>query len=102
MKLFIVTSIKDHQPAVASIFSQAGISIFSVTETTGIRTEKDKNLLDDWFGSMDGEYNSIILFSFTAEANASKAMQLIASYNEDKKGDFPVRAFVVPVEQSNY
>jgi hypothetical protein len=102
MKLFIVTSIKEHQPAVASIFRQAGISIFSLTETTGIRTERDTNLLDDWFGSLDGEYNSIILFSFTPEVKASKAMQLISSYNEDQHGEFPVRAFVLPVEQSSY
>lgn len=102
MKLFIITSLKEHQPAVASIIHEAGIKIFSISATTGVKTERDNNLLDDWFATSDGEYDSIMLFSFTPEANATRAMQLITAHNQNNNGDFPVRAFIVPVEQSNY
>ena len=42
------------------IFHEAKVKVFSVTETTGVKDEHDADLLDDWFGNKDGEYDSLI------------------------------------------
>lgn len=102
MKLLFVTCLRDFKADVMKIFHQANVKVFSVTETTGVKDEHDPNLLDDWFGNKDGEYNSLILFSFTNSGTASEAMRLIKEYNEEAGNRFPIRAFILPVEDSNY
>jgi hypothetical protein len=102
MKLLIVTSLKEYQKEVATIFNHAGIKVFSVSETKGFKEDQGVNLLDSWFGSGKEHFDSIFLFSFTAEESAEKAVELIKAYNEENKTNFPIRAFIVPVEKSSY
>lgn len=101
MKLLFVTSLKEHQADVARILEQAGITVFSATETTGFKNTRDENLLTSWFARSRDEYNSVFLFSFTSESNATRALQLIRNYNETHATGFPVRAFMLPVEKSS-
>lgn len=102
MKLLFVTCLKEDQQKVADIFEQAGIKVFSATDTIGFKENHDTNLMDRWFASSNPAYNSIFLFSFTAESNAGYALQLIKSYNEKSTQEYPLRAFILPVEQSSY
>lgn len=102
MKLLFITCLQDFKTDVMKIFHQARVKVFSVTETTGVKDEHDTNLLDDWFGNKDGEYDSLILFSFTSGETAAEAMRLIKTYNEEAGNRFPIRAFILPVEDSNY
>ncbi len=102
MKLLFVTCLSDFKADVMKIFHEAKVRVFSVTETTGVKDEHDADLLDDWFGNKDGEYDSLILFSFTPEATASEAMRLIKQYNLEQENKFPVRAFIMPVEEASY
>lgn len=102
MKLLFCTCLEELKTDVMKIFHEAGIKIFSITKTTGVKDERDLNMLDDWFGSKDGEYDSIILFSFTGNDTAAKAMELVKAYNQAAANKFPVRAFIMPVEDSNY
>jgi len=44
--------------------------------------------------------DAMMIFTFTASANAERGMTLIKEYNENLKENFPVRAFIMPVEQS--
>lgn len=99
MKLLIVTSLKEDQPTVARIFEQAQINVFSATDTIGFKDGEPANLLDNWFASGVARYDSIFLFSFTGDDHAARALSLIKSYNEESPGDYPLRAFVLPVEQ---
>lgn len=101
MKLLMVTCVQEYKAAVTRVFAEAGIRIFSITETVGVKSERDENLLDDWFGSKDGEYRSLILFSFAVEESVLEAMRRINLFNEKEAGGFPVRAFVMSVEASN-
>ena len=101
MKLLIVTCIKESLPAVKQLLQQAGIPIFSISETTGIRQNGKENLLNEWFGSGTGEVASYFLFSFTPASKAAEAIQLIRRYNQEQETEFPVRGFVVPVEASS-
>lgn len=102
MKLLFVTCLQDFKTDVMKIFHQASVKVFSVTDTTGVKDEHDMNLLDDWFGNKDGEYDSLILFSFTSSETAAEALRLINNFNEEAGNRFPIRAFILPVEASNY
>lgn len=102
MKLFIVTCLKEYREDVNKIFKQANIHVFSTTDVIGFKDDQAHNVLEDWFASGDEKFDSMMLFSFTADENAEDAMDLINKFNEEYKTGFPVRAFIVPVEKSNY
>ena len=102
MKLLIVTSIKEYQKNIADILHKAQIKVFSVNDTTGFKDDDGETLMDDWFAAGEESFESIFIFSFTTEDKASQAVNMIKNYNEKHASNFPIRAFVVPVEQSSY
>jgi hypothetical protein len=100
MKLFIVTFLKEYLADVSKIFKQANIDVFSTCDIIGHRDGQPTILLEDWFASGDEQFNSLMIFTFTVEANAIRGMELIEIYNQNVMAKFPVRAFLVPVEKS--
>ena len=102
MKLLIVAAIKEYRQVVADILQKAGIRVFSVSETVGYKDDHKLSLLDEWFSSGDESFDSIFVFSFTNYDNAASALQMIKEYNSRDQNDFPIRAFIVPVEQTSY
>lgn len=102
MKLLIITSIKEYQQSVADILRKTGISVFSVSETTGFKNNDGEPLMNDWFGTGEGSFESVVLFSFTTEEKATITVNMLKEYNQKQAEHFPVRAFVLPVEQSSY
>lgn len=102
MKLLIVTCLKENQKDVSSIFREAGIRVFSVTETVGFKDGHQPDLMESWFSSGEEQYDSLFLFSFTGEREADKAMQLVREYNQLTSTQFPLRAFQLAVEQSSH
>lgn len=102
MKLLFVTSIKEDQQTVAAIFVKAGIEVFSITETVGVKNKQSFDLMDAWFSSGSEKADALILFSFTAQDKAFQAIELIKTHNEATASAFPIRAFIMPVEQSTY
>ena len=100
MKLLIVTCLKEYLTDVAQIFKQANIEVFSTSEITGHRDSTSSNLLEDWFASGGEAVGSLMIFTFTAAVNAERGMELIKDYNETLKENFPIRAFIMPVEQA--
>ena len=102
MKIFIVTCLKECQDDVIKIFKQANIHVLSATDVIGFKYNHAPDLLEDWFASGDEKFDSLMLFSFTDSENAEQGIELIKKYNEKSKTDFPVRAFIVPVEKAGY
>lgn len=100
MKLFIVTFLKEYLDDVIKIFKQAGISVFSAAEVVGFKDNQTPDMLESWFASGDEKFDSQTIFSFTLAQKAEHAMELIKKYNEVSQTKFPVRAFIVPVENS--
>ncbi len=100
MKLLVVTCLKEYLGDISRIFKQANIDVFSTTEVTGRRDFESSSLLEDWFASGGEEVDSMMIFTFTPAANAEHGVALIREYNEILKENFPVRAFVMPVEKS--
>jgi hypothetical protein len=102
MKLLVITSLKEHQKAVSGILTKSDIRVFSVTETIGFKDHQRANLLDDWFSSGGDYFNSIVVFAFTPDAKASTAFEEVKSHNEKNDTGFPIRAFILSVDQSTF
>jgi hypothetical protein len=102
MKFFIVTCLKEYQDEVCKIFKQASINAFSATDIIGFKDNQSPNLLEEWFASGDEKFDSSMLFSFTTAEKTEHAMELIKAFNATTDTNFPIRAFIVPVEKSIY
>lgn len=100
MKFFIVTCLTEYKEDISKLFKAAGISTYSTTNITGVKSDGEPNLLQEWFAAGDEQFDSVILFSFTADKNAHQAKQLIEDYNRQHQTGFPVRVFIIPVEDS--
>ena len=100
MKLFIVACLKDNQEDVQQLLIQANIGIFSITDMIGFKQNNVANLLENWFASGDEQFDSMFVFSFTTSENVDNCMRLIEEFNTKSQSQFPIRAFVVPVEKS--
>lgn len=100
MKLLVVTCLKEYLNDISKILKQANIEVFSTSEILGHRDGVPVNLLEDWFASGDEQFDSLMIFTFTNELNTEQGMALIKNYNETHKENFPVRAFLMPVEKS--
>ena len=50
MKLLVVTFIREHQQAVIALVQKAGVKIFSLTETSGIKQKEEQAVTENWFG----------------------------------------------------
>lgn len=99
MKLLVVTSLKEYLPEISSLLKEAGVGVYSMSRTTGIKTSDGADLTAEWFGADTGAFDSVFLFSFTDEDIADRALSLVESYNELHPSGWPVRAFVLPVEK---
>jgi hypothetical protein len=99
MKLIVITCLKEYLEDISGIFKQVNINIFSTCDITGYKLTAPLHLLENWFASGGEEADSIMIFSFTDEANASQGMDLIKDYNKSLTVRFPIRVFVLPVEK---
>ncbi len=99
MKLLVVTSLKEFHSDVSRLLDEAGVAVFSVTDTVGYKKSRQKPLADGWYGTGDGKFNSIFFFSFTSDEVAAEALRRIEACNAESRTRFPVRGFVCPVEQ---
>lgn len=100
MKLLLITCLKEYLGDVSKIFAQGNIEVFSTSDIIGHREGAAHNMLDDWFVSGGEEVDSIMIFTFTSDENAATGLQLIKEHNETMKLDFPIRAFMMPVDQA--
>jgi hypothetical protein len=102
MKLFIITCLKESFQTVSHLLKDNHIEIFSVTDITGFKNNQAVNLAAAWFAAGDEKFDSMLVFSFTTEQNATNCMTAIKRYNIEAPSDFPIRAFIIPVEAASY
>ena len=99
MKLLIINTIKEYQSEVIQILKNSQVPVFSITETRGFKNEIESFDISAWFGNQTGDFDSLVIYSFTEEDKARKAIELINKYNETHTR-FPLRGFMLPVELS--
>lgn len=102
MKLLVITSIKEDLKTVSSIMEKAGILVFSVSEIIGHKTEHHDYLPDNWFGKNDEGTDSLFFFSFTEGEKARNVLQMIRDHNSASQSGFPIRSFILPVEEASF
>lgn len=100
MKLLVITCLKEDLVEVSRIFKQGKIDVYSTSDIVGRRDGETHNIMADWFVSGGEEVDSIMIFSFTTEVKAVKSLQLIKEFNKATMPAFPLRAFVMSVDQS--
>ncbi|MCA6449540.1 MAG: hypothetical protein IM584_03225 [Chitinophagaceae bacterium] len=98
MKLLIITALKEYSDQAAALLKKAEIHVFSATDISGFKDGSSHNLLDDWFTAGEARFDSVLVFSLTTEEKATAALKLIEEYNHSLAEDFPLRAFIVPVD----
>jgi len=102
MKLLVVTCLKEDQHIVSDLFEKAHIGVFSAAPAAGFRigvlaNHEDDQLEKDW-----DEFNSVVIFSFTTPEKASELLLMVKKHTYNSKPSYPVRAFVLPVENTSY
>ncbi len=102
MKMLVITSVKEDVRAVSRIMEKADIPVFSVSETIGHKTALHQYLPDNWFGSSSEGTHALFFFSFTDDDKAVHAIELVKTFNTESGTRFPIRAFVLPVDQASY
>ena len=100
--MLVITSVREDLRAVSHIMEKADIAVFSVSETVGHKTEFHEYLPHNWFGtSLEGTH-AYFFFSFTDDSKATQALEMVREFNKETGSRFPVRAFVLPVDQCSY
>lgn len=103
MKLLLVTAIRECHKAVDTIFDKNGIQKYSFTDIYGVGNNDKPKHIDNWFGRSamkDDLFDSVMMFCFTEDAIARKTLADLKIYNETQKPAFPLRALILPVEES--
>jgi hypothetical protein len=101
MKLLIATAIKEDLQQLSVIMQKAHVSVFSVSETVGHKTEQKDYMPDNWFGKTGDGTDAVFLFSFTEDEKAIAVLDLVKAHNEATRSDFPLHVFICPVENAS-
>lgn len=102
MKLLLVTAIRECHQAVDSIFDSNGIQKYSLTDIRGVGNNEKPYHIDNWFGRSamkDDVFDAVMMFCFTEDAIAQKTLADLKAYNEKNTPPFPLRAWILPVEE---
>ena len=100
MKLLIVTSVAAFQKDVLKLFKKANIEAFSSSEIDGYKNTNSLIATQSWFPGEKGGNESSMFFSFTDEEKITDFFNQVREFNNRMETDNPVRAVVVPIEQS--
>lgn len=101
MKLLIVTSVSEFQKEVLKLFKKANIEAFSSSEIDGYKNAANSLVAtQSWFPGEKGGNESLMFFSFTEEEKIREFFTYITQFNQNLETNNPVRAVVVPIEES--
>lgn len=100
MKLLIVTTVSEFQQDILKLFKKANIEAFSSSEIDGYKETNSLVATQSWFPGHKGGNESLMFFSFTDEEKIKEIFEYLKEYNTHLETNNPVRAVVLPIEQS--
>ncbi|MCC8361101.1 hypothetical protein [Salinimicrobium sediminilitoris] len=100
MKLLLVTTVSEYQKDVLKLFKKAKIEAFSSSEIDGYKNTNSLIATQSWFPGEKGGNESSMFFSFTDEEKITEFFNHVREFNNKLETNNPVRAVVVPIEQS--
>lgn len=100
MKLLLITSVKEFQKDICSLFKKCKIDVYSTSEISGHKLQKPTNIQDNWFSAHRDTYDSTMFFTFTSEELIDEMLKEVKAYNEDKGSNNPVKAIVMNIEKN--
>ena len=101
MKLLIISCVEEMQDCMKRLLNQAGAACMNVTSATSYRKGNQCAALS-WFGrgSACEQANTLLMFSFTSDESAHRAIELINNYNAEFPSNFAPRAYILEVTAS--
>ncbi len=100
MKLLLVTTVSEFQKDVLKLFKKANIEAFSSSEIDGYKNTNSLIATQSWFPGEKGGNESSMFFSFTDEDKITDFFNYVREFNNKLETNNPVRAVVVPIENS--
>lgn len=100
MKLLLVTVVEQFEEDVLRLFKEAKIESFSESHVDGFKNPASLLMTSSWFPSEKGGVKSSLFFSFTEEKKIKAIIALIKEFNKKLETNNPIKAVVVPIEQS--
>ena len=100
MKLLIVTSVAAFQKDVLKLFKKANIEAYSSSEIEGYKNGNSLVATQSWFPGHKEGNESLMIFSFTDEKKIADLFSYVKEYNANLETNNPIRAVVIPIEQS--
>lgn len=98
MKLLIVTSIKEHEKEVCSIFKNSKIETYSTMPINGHKLQIPSEIKDNWFSSSRETIDSKLYFTFASEAAIDTVLNQIETFNKEGHTN-PVQGIVLPIDK---
>ncbi|WP_416376144.1 hypothetical protein [Salinimicrobium catena] len=100
MKLLIVTTVSEYQKEILKLFKKANIEAFSSSEIDGYKNTTSLIATTSWFPGEKGGNESLMFFSFTDEEKITDFFSYVREFNNNLETNNPVRAIVLPIEES--
>ena len=100
MKLLIVTVVDEFEKIILRLFKEANIENFSSSDIDGYKDHTSMVRTSSWFPSQKAGADSSLFFSFTTDENIEVLFGLIKEFNQNLETNNPIKAVVVPIEES--
>lgn len=101
MKMLIITAIESYEKDIVAILKSTKINSFSSTNVLGHVNHHDPHLEDNWFGSNQPDYQSILFFSLVADAFVDDVYNRIEDFNKTLESKSKIHISILNVDKNN-
>lgn len=100
MKQVIVLSIKEFESELQTVLKGLEIPVFSKVDIEGCRNTQGSVDLSNWFASSSDPDFSVMYFAFVPDQVANQILDGVQEWNNSKREQNPMHAYLLPVERS--
>lgn len=100
MKLIAIMSLDTYRDDVHALLREREIAVFSELDIEGYHQLSSEGASPAWFGSGTPPTDSTLTWAFLEEEQATLLMDAVATFNEKRDLERPVRGFELNVDRS--